>query len=116
MIAEAVDLYTEIRSARLVAHRLRKDGKGLRHSTVSRWGCAMVWKVVRCLKKIGMRGIGDHTSTDEVIGDGCGIVRRHGDRPRYPILPCGQVSPTKMAKTRPTCSEPPVRWRAVIPW
>ena len=67
VIAGAVDLYTEIRSARLVAHRLRRGGKGPHHTTVSRWVRAMVWRVVVYLRKMGMRGIGHHTSTDEVV-------------------------------------------------
>ncbi|MCE2509293.1 MAG: hypothetical protein J4G04_08425 [Nitrosopumilaceae archaeon] len=33
---------------------------------VSRWVRDMVWRVVKYLKKVGMRGIGRHSGTDEV--------------------------------------------------
>lgn len=69
VIARAVRLYPKIRSAREVADELEKGGKGPHHVTVSRWVHDMVWMVVKCLKKIGMRGIGHACSTDEVVED-----------------------------------------------
>ncbi len=67
MIARAVRLYAKIRSAREVADELSEDGKGPHHITVSGWVRDMIWRVVGYLKKIGMRGIGHHTGTDEVV-------------------------------------------------
>ena len=96
-IARAVRLYPKIRSVRGVADELKKDGKGPHYSTASRWVHDMVWMVVECLKKIGMRGIGHACSTDEVVEDVMGkgscvaTISDHDTRFCLAV----QVSPTK---------------------
>ena len=97
VIARAVRLYPKIRSVREVADELKKDGKGPHYSTASRWVHDMVWMVVECLKRIGMRGIGHVCSTDEVVEDVMGkgscvaTISDHDTRFCLAV----QVSPTK---------------------
>ena len=97
VIAGAVDLYAGIRSARLVAHRLRRGGKGPHHATVPRWVRDMVWGAVAYLRKMGMGGIGHHSGTDgvleEVMGKGSCVATVSDYDARFCLAV--QVSPTR---------------------
>ena len=66
-IARAVRLYPKFRSLRVVADELLEGGKGPHVSTVCRWVNAMVGRMVKFLKAVGMKSIGRVCSTDEII-------------------------------------------------
>ena len=66
-ISKALRLYPKIRSAKEVADELETNGNKPHPGTISRWVKDIVGNVVKYLKKIGMKGIGDVWSTDELI-------------------------------------------------
>ena len=67
------------------------------YTTVSRWVRDMVWRVVKYLKNVGMRGIGRLSSTDEVVeevmGKGSCVATVSDYETRFCLAI--QVSPTK---------------------
>ena len=66
-IARTVRLYPKFRSLRVVANDLIVGGKGPDVSIVCRWVNAMVGRMVKFLKAVGMKSIGHVCSTDEIV-------------------------------------------------